>query len=46
MEWKSWLFVCFTALLAFVLAFIMVYFFRNKRKDRVEAPKYRMMEDD
>ena len=46
MEWKAWLYLGFTALLSVVLAAIMVYFFRNKRKDRVESPKYRMMDDD
>jgi cbb3-type cytochrome oxidase subunit 3 len=43
---KAWLYFGFTALLAFVLAGIMIYFFRSKRKERVESPKYRMMEED
>jgi len=43
---KAWLYIGFTALLVLVLAGIMIYFFKRSRKDRVESPKYRMMEDD
>ena len=46
MGFKAWLYFGFTALLSIVLIGIMVYYFRNKRKDRVESPKYRMLEDD
>jgi len=46
MEFKAWLYFGFTALLALALAGIMVYYFRNKRKDRLESPKYRMMDDE
>jgi len=46
MAFKAWLYFGFTALLALVLAGVMFYFFRSKRKDRVESPKYRMLEDD
>lgn len=46
MEFKAWLYFGFTTLLTFVLIGIMIYFFRSKRKDRVESPKYRMMEDE
>ena len=46
MGFKAWLYFGFTALLAVVLAGIMVYFFRKKRKDRVESPKYKMMDDE
>jgi len=43
---KAWLYFGFTTILSIVLISIMVYFFRSKRKDRVESPKYRMLEDD
>jgi cbb3-type cytochrome oxidase subunit 3 len=43
---KAWIYFGFTAILSIILISIMVYFFRNKRKDKVEAPKYRMLEDD
>jgi len=43
---KAWLFFGFTTVLTVVLAGIMIYYFRRKRKDRVESPKYRMMDDD
>ena len=46
MGYKAWLYFGFTTVLALVLAGLMVYFFRSKRKDRVESPKYRMLDDD
>jgi cbb3-type cytochrome oxidase subunit 3 len=46
MTLKAWLYFGFTLVLAFTLAGIMAYFFRSKRKDRVESPKYRMLDDD
>ncbi len=46
MTWKAWLYFSFTALLTLVLAGIAVYYFRAKRKKRVEEPKYRMLDDD
>jgi len=46
MPLKQWLYFGFTALLALILAGIMVYYFRSRRKEKVESPKYRMMEED
>ncbi len=46
MGWKAWLYLGFTALLAVVLAGIMIYYFRERRKERVELPKYRMLDDE
>lgn len=46
MSIKAWLYFGFTALLALVLTGIMIYYFRSRRKERVESPKYRMMEED
>ncbi len=46
MRLQAWLYFGFTALLAVILAGIMIYYFRSKRKDKVESPKYRMMEED
>ncbi len=43
---QQWVYFGFTALLVAVLAGTMIYYFRRKRKDRVEQPKYRMLEDD
>jgi cbb3-type cytochrome oxidase subunit 3 len=45
MTLKAWIYFGFTALLTTVLAGIMVYLFRSKRKEQTEAPKYRMLED-
>lgn len=45
MALKAWLYFGFTTLLAIVLIGIMIYFFRGKRKDRVESPKYRMLDE-
>ncbi len=39
-------YLLFTLALAAVFAGIVVYFFSGKRRDRVEAPKYRMLQDD
>lgn len=46
MALKQWLYFGFTALLALVLAGIMVYYLRSRRKEKVESPKYRMMKED
>jgi len=46
MGWKAWLYFGFTIVLSMVLAGIMVYYFRRKRQDCVESPKYRMLDDD
>ena len=43
---KAWLYFGFTTLLTVVLAYIIIYYFRGKRKDGVEQPKYRMLEED
>lgn len=43
---KAWLYFGFTALLALVFAGVVVYFFRRKRRERIEEPKYRMLDDD
>lgn len=39
-------YLLFTLSLSAVLTGIVVYYFRGKRRDRVEAPKYRMLRDD
>lgn len=36
----------FGATLTVALAVIAVFYYRRPRKERVEAPKYRMLEDD
>jgi cbb3-type cytochrome oxidase subunit 3 len=46
MAWKAWLYFGFTILLSVVLIGIMVYYFREKRKEKVEEPKYRMLDED
>jgi hypothetical protein len=39
-------YVVYGATLAAALAAILAFYFRRSRKERVEAPKYRMLEDD
>ena len=39
-------YLLFTLLLAGIFAGIIAYYFNRKRHDRVEAPKYRMLDDD
>lgn len=43
---KAWLYFGFTSILAAAFASVIVYYFRARRKDRVEEPKYRMLDDD
>lgn len=39
-------YLLFTLLLAGIFAGIIAYYFNRKRHDHVEAPKYRMLDDD
>jgi len=39
-------YLSFTLLLAGIFAGIIAYYFNRKRRDRVEAPKYRMLDDE
>lgn len=45
MSLRQWAYFLFTAALGGVFAVIVAYYFSGKRRDRVEAPKYRMLED-
>ncbi len=46
MTGTGWSYLLFTGTLCAVLAGIVVYYFSRRRRDQVEAPKYRMLEDD
>lgn len=46
MSFSGLAYVLFTILLAIISGGIMVYYYNPKRKDRVEAPKHRMLDDD
>ena len=46
MSGSGWLYSGFTLLMACVLAGIILYNFQEKRKNKVEEPKYRMLDDD
>ncbi|HWR72488.1 MAG TPA: cbb3-type cytochrome c oxidase subunit 3 [Nitrospirota bacterium] len=46
MGFKAWLYFGFTTILTVVMAGIIVYYFRSRRKEKVEEPKYRMLDDD
>lgn len=39
-------YLLFTAALAAVFAGIVLHYYSRKRRDRVEAPKYRMLDED
>ncbi len=39
-------YLAFGATLTVALAAIAIFYFRRHRKERVEAPKHRMLEDD
>jgi len=42
----AWLYFGFTLLLVGVLVGIMIFYFQEKRKKKVEEPKYRMLDDE
>ena len=46
MSLRALLYLLFTALLAVVFAGIVAYYYGRRRFDRVESPKYRMLQDD
>ena len=46
MAGSGWAYLLFTLVLFAVFAGIVVYYFGRRRRERVEAPKYRMLEDD
>ncbi len=43
---RALVYLAFTAMLAIVFAGIVVFYYSRKRLERVERPKYRMLEDD
>lgn len=44
--WQAWAYLIFGTTLVVLFTWIIVHFYRPRRKDRVEEPKYRMLEDD
>lgn len=42
----GWIYLAFTGALAVVMAAIILHYGNRGRRDRIEAPKYRMLEDD
>jgi cbb3-type cytochrome oxidase subunit 3 len=46
MSLRALLYLLFTALLAAVFAGIVAYYYGRRRFERVESPKYRMLQDD
>jgi hypothetical protein len=43
---SGWVYLVFTVALCAVMAGIIAHYYGRRRRDRVEAPKYRMLEDD
>lgn len=46
MSFSAWAYFLFTVLLGAVFAGIIVHYYSRKRRETVEAPKYRMLADD
>ena len=46
MTLRALLYLIFTALLAAVFAGIVAYYYGRRRRERVEEPKYKMLDDD
>jgi cbb3-type cytochrome oxidase subunit 3 len=42
----GWAYLLFTGALVAVLAGLVAYYYGRRRRERVESPKYRMLEDD
>ncbi len=43
---SAWLYFGFTVFLTGTLIGIILYYFQEKRKGKIESPKYRMLDDD
>ena len=46
MSLRALLYLIFTVCLALVFAGIVAYYYGRRRLERVESPKYRMLQDD
>lgn len=46
MTGSGWTYLLFGGALVAVFIGIVAYYYGGRRRDRVEAPKYRMLEDD
>jgi LPXTG-motif cell wall-anchored protein len=46
MTGSGWTYLLFSGALVAVFVGIVVYYYGRRRRERVEAPKYRMLEDD
>jgi hypothetical protein len=46
MTGSGWTYLLFSGALVAVFIGIVAYYYNVRRRDRVEAPKYRMLEDD
>lgn len=46
MTFRAWAYLLYTLALAAVFAGIIAHYFRRGRRERVEAPKYRMLRDE
>lgn len=46
MSFSAWAYLLFTVALAAVFVGIIVHYYSRKRRETVEAPKYRMLADD
>lgn len=46
MSFSAWAYVLFTVALGAVFAGIIVHYYSRKRRETVEAPKYRMLAED
>ncbi len=46
MTLRALLYLIFTALMALVFAGIVAWYYGRRRFERVESPKYRMLQDD
>ncbi len=46
MRFAAWAYFLFTVALGAVFVWVIVHYYSRKRRETVEAPKYRMLADD
>ncbi|NOX20176.1 MAG: cbb3-type cytochrome c oxidase subunit 3 [Nitrospirae bacterium] len=46
MDWNAWSYLIFGTTLVVTFLWIIVHFYRPKRKNKVEEPKYKMLDDE
>lgn len=46
MQWSGWIYFGFTVALFIVFIMVVIYYYNPKKKEKIEKPKYEMLDDD